>query len=145
MRSIIAIAALFSVSAWACPDLAGTYTCKSAEGQEAGVVTVSQESKDGVTYYDYNGSVIPADNVAHQLPDEDFLREATMRAWCGQTTMNAEMLGDYYMHDSYFGKLNVNIEIFKDGANLKQVTKGSVVSEANDVYPIESEFVCTPN
>jgi hypothetical protein len=141
MRKLAALALLVSVNAWACPDLTGTYTCKYQDGQTE-VVTLSQENKDGVVIYNYNGSSIPADNVARPVPDDATLREGTFRAWCETDIFKAQLLGKYYDQGVYFGDLTLNIDFTKVGNDLKQVNTGSVKNSASE-YPINAEVVCT--
>jgi hypothetical protein len=144
MRSIIALALAFSAQAYACPSLTGNFTCTYQDGSRD-TVSISQEMKDGITTYSYNGGLIQADNVARPIQDEEEIREATLRAWCDDaTTLKAQMLGKYYNNGSYFGDLTINLFLSMEGANLKQVTDGNLKS-ANGDYPIQGQVVCTPN
>lgn len=144
MRKLAAIALLFSVQAYACPELTGSYTCAYQDGSSE-VVTISQELKDGVTIYTHNGSQIPADNVAYPVPDDANLREATFRAFCSdEATLTANLVGKYFQDGQYFGDLNMTSNFTLDGANLKQVTTGTLKNQGGE-YPLNSEMVCTRN
>lgn len=144
MRKLAAIALLFSFQAYACPDLAGSYTCNYQDGSSE-VITLSQELKDGVTIYTHNGSQIPADNVAYPVPDDVNLREATFRAWCTDTvTLSANLVGKYFQEGAYFGDLNMTSAFTLDGTSLKQITTGTLKNQGGE-YPLNSEMTCTRN
>lgn len=146
MRILAALALLVSVNAYACPDLTGSFTC-TYQDNTSEVVTISQENKDGVMVYNYNGSAIPADNQAYQVPDDQNLKEGTFRAWCDPSTdtvLNTELIGKYYQDGSYFGDLNLDMTFALDGANLKQVSKGTLTNQS-DTYPLDGELTCTRN
>lgn len=142
MRKLAALALMVSVNAWACPDLTGTYTCKYQDGQTE-TITLSQENKDGVVVYNYNGSTIAADNVSRPVPDDAALREGTFRAWCEGEALKGQLLGKYYDKGVYFGDLTLNLDVTKVGNDLKQVNTGSVKNSASE-YPINAEVLCTP-
>ncbi len=144
MRKLAAIALLFSAQAYACPQLAGTYTCTFSDGTTE-VATVTQTVVDGVNVFNYNGTEIRADNVAYPVPEDETLKEGTFRAWCDDaTTLKAQMLGKYYNGGSYFGDLTMNLEFLKVGTSLKQVTTGNLKNSGGD-YPINGDVTCVAN
>lgn len=143
MRKLAALALLFSAQAFACPDLTGAYTCKYQDGSSE-VVTISQESKAGVTVYNYNGSSIPADNVVYPMPDDQNLRSATFRAWCENASLKGNILGKYYNEGNYFGDLDMTLDLSLDGTNLKSVTTGTI-KNSGGTYPLDGQVVCTRN
>lgn len=144
MRTIAALALMFSAaSAFACPNLAGSFTC-NYNGQKE-VITVTQSMKGAVTVYMVNGSEIVADNQVRNIPDDESLKNATFRAWCDDTvTLKGQILGKYYNNGSYFGDLTADINFLLANGNLKQVTTGELKG-ANGNYPINNETVCTKN
>lgn len=141
MRTFAALALLISVNAWACPELTGSYTCTYQDGSNE-VVTISQENKNGVTTYNYNGSTVTADNIARPMPDDETLKQGTFRAWCENDALRVEMLGKYYNEGNYFGDLTLNLSFAKSGGDLKQVTIGNLKNSGGE-YPLNSEVVCT--
>lgn len=143
MRTLAALLLAFSAQAYACPNLTGTYTCTYQDGSTE-VVSISQEQKNGVTVYNYNGSPMPADNKAYPMPDDQTLRESTFRAWCEGEVLKGNLIGKYYNEGSYFGDLNLLLDITKQGTDLKQVSAGSLKNSGGE-YPIEGEIVCTIN
>ncbi len=144
MRTIAALALLISVQAWACPDLTGTFTCTYQDGSQE-VVNMSQELKNGVTVYNYNGTPVAADNVVNDVPDDESLKQATFRAWCDDNiTLKAELKGKYYSEGNYFGDLLMNMEFTMVGNDLKQVSTGSIKNSGGD-YPLNGETLCTRN
>jgi len=144
MRTLIALAFVFSAQAFACPELAGTYTCTYSDGSsETG--TVTQTLVNGVNVYNYNGTEIRADNAVYPVPEDETLKEGTFRAWCeGAATLKGTIEGKYYSGGSYFGDLVMNLEFSRVGTSLKQVTTGNLKNAGGD-YPINSEVVCTAN
>lgn len=144
MRILATIALFASVNAWACPELTGSFTCTYQDGSSE-VVEMTQELKDGVTTYMYNGSAIPADNVVYQVPDDQTLKQGTFRAWCDDTvTLKAELKGQYYDQGNYFGDLVMNMEFSLAGSDLKSVTTGTLTNSGGQ-YPLNGETVCTRN
>lgn len=144
MRKLAALALLFSAQAFACPNLAGTYTCTYQDNSSEQVV-ISQETKDGVTVYTHNGSQIPADNMAYPVPDDANLRSATFRAWCAdENTLSANLVGQYFQDNSYFGDLDMTSNFTLSGTDLKQVTTGTLKNQGGE-YPLNSDLTCTRN
>jgi len=141
----VLVGLLLSAQAYACPNLTGEFTCKSQDGTE--VIKISQEVRDGVTVFNYNGSEILANNEAMPFPDDDSIREGTFRTWCEEANADlvfSQLLGKYYDHGRYFGDLELNLTLSLTENNLKQVTKGTLKSGTR-VYPIESETICERN
>jgi hypothetical protein len=144
MRKLAALALLFSAQAFACPNLAGTYTCTYQDNSSEQVV-ISQELKDGVTVYTHNGSQIPADNVAYPVPDDASLHDATFRAWCADDlTLSANLVGKYWQDGQYFGDLNMTSNFTLSGTDLKQVTTGTLKNQGGE-YPLNSDMTCVRN
>lgn len=144
MRTLAALVLLFSAQAFACPDLTGAYTCKYQDGASE-VVTVSQDNKDGVVTYNYNGSQIPADNQTYKVPDDQQLKDGQFRAWCeDDVTLKTELTGKYWNNGSYFGDLVMNMNLSLDSTNLKNVVTGNI-KNSGGTYPIDNNIVCTRN
>ncbi len=144
MRTLTALALVFSAQAYACPQLAGTYNCKYQDGS-AEIVTIQQETKDGVTVYGYNGSDIPADNQVYNIPDDENLKSGTFRAWCDDdVTLKSQLLGKYWDNGAYFGDLTLDMSFTLSGSDLHQSTTGQVVNSGGS-YPINNEVTCTKN
>jgi hypothetical protein len=144
MRTLIAVALLFSAQAFACPELAGTYTCTFSDGTEE-TGTVTQSVVNGINIYNYNGTEIRADGVTYPVPEDETLKEGTSRAWCDDPlTLKGEVIGKYYSGGSYFGEVVLNLEFSKVGTSLRQVTTGNLKNSGGD-YPINSDITCTAN
>lgn len=141
MRALATLALLTSINAWAnCPDLTGAYNCTYRDGTKE-TITISQENKDGVVIYDYNGSAVPADNQVRQVPDDQTIKQGTFRAWCENGSLKAQMLGKYYQEGQYFGDLTLNMDFVKVGRDLKTTNTGTIKNSAAE-YPLESELIC---
>lgn len=144
MRKLAALALVFSAQAFACPDLAGSFTCTYQDGSKE-IVTLSQDQKDGLTTYNYNGSIVPADNQAYPVPEDATLKEGTFRAWCNDATvLNTQLIGKYHQDGSYFGDLVMNMDFTLTGKDLHQVTTGTLKNSGGE-YPLNNDMVCTRN
>lgn len=144
MRIFAAIALLFSAQAFACPDLTGAYTCTYQDGSTE-VVSISQADKAGVMVYNYNGSEIPADNVVYPMPDDETVRQGTFRAWCDGASLKGNILGKYFNNGSYFGDLDMTLDLSLEGVSLKSVTTGTLKDTGGNVYPLDGQIVCARN
>lgn len=144
MRKLALVALAFSVQAFACPELTGTFTCTYSDGTSE-TMAISQQVVNGVTVYNYNGTEIRADNQIYPVPEDETLKEGTFRAWCEDAvTLKGEMKGKYYNGGSYFGDLVMNLAFSKAGSDLKQVTTGNLKNGGGD-YPLNSEVTCIAN
>lgn len=142
MRLLGLIALAFSAQAFACPNLAGSYTCTFNNQSEA--ITITQDQKDGVTIYQYNGGDLRADNQVYSIPDDESLKQATVRGWCEGESLKINVIGKYYSQGSYFGDLNMTLDNSKVGDNLRQITSGNVKNDGGN-YPINADVTCTPS
>ncbi|MGE4133701.1 MAG: hypothetical protein AB7F86_18840 [Bdellovibrionales bacterium] len=140
MRKALVLIAAFSLQAWACPDLTGNFTCTYQNGSSE-IISISQAEKAGVTVYNYNGSEIPADNVVYNLPDDETLKESTFRAWCEGASLKGNIVGKYYNQGSYFGDLDMVLDLSLAGSDLHSVTTGTLKSASGD-YPLDGEVTC---
>jgi hypothetical protein len=105
------------------------------------MVSISQESKNGVTVYNYNGSLIPADNVSYPIPDDQTLKSATFRAWCESVSLNGNIVGQYYNNGALVGDLNMTLDLSLDGTSLKSVTTGTLTNSGG-TYPLDGSVTC---
>jgi len=144
MRTLAALALVFSAQAFACPQLTGSFTCTAQDGSKQ-VMKITQDMKGTTTVYNINGSDLPADKSVMNLPDDDSLKNATISAWCDDdVTLKAQILGKYYQDGSYFGDLTANLGFSMKGKDLAQHMTGDVKASSGD-YPINSDTVCTAN
>lgn len=145
MGKFLSVALLFSVQAYACPQLVGSYTCTYQDGTKE-VVTISQnKDRNNVDVYDYNGSTIVTDNNAYPIPDDQQLKGGTFRAWCDdETTLQTQLVGEYYQQGNYYGRLTMNLNLSLQGSDLKQTTTGNLVNTGG-TYPLNGETVCAKN
>jgi hypothetical protein len=151
MRIFAALALSFSVQAFACPDLAGTYTCKYQDDSSESV-TISQEQTNGVTVYNLiygsspsSASKISADNQPYLIPDDENLKQASYRAWCDTNDSNVlqtQLTGKYYAQGSFHGDLTLSMSYSRSGADLKQVNQGTLKT-ADGQSPLGSVMLCT--
>lgn len=140
-RAIILAAAFVSASAFACPDLTGNYTCTYGNGQTEDVA-ITQEVREGVTYFKYNNDEFAADGREYTLADSAELKEGKFSAWCEDVTLKNKIVGKYYNNGSYFGDLTMIVDITKSGTSINQAVNGSLKS-SNGEYPINQTVTCT--
>ena len=144
MRTLAVIALLFSAQAFACPQLAGNFTCTYQDGSKE-VMTVTQDTKGNLTTYNVNGSDIITDNVAKPMQDDANIKNATFRSWCDDdVTLKGELIGQYFNNGKFYGDLTVALNYSMSGSDLKQNVDGQVVG-SNGTQPIKQETVCTKN
>lgn len=144
MRILASLALLVSVNAFACPDLTGSFTCTNQDGTTS-TLAMSQENKDGVTIYNYDGQSLPADGQVYKMDDSQNLKDGTIKATCDDNanTMNTEILGKYYENGEFAGDLTLDIAMSLDASsNLLQVYTGKIVNQGGD-YPINQQMTCT--
>lgn len=145
MGKLAALALLFSAQAYACPQLVGSYTCTYQDGSKEVVTIAQNKDRNNVDVYDYNGSSIITDNQAYPIPDDQQLKSGTFRAWCDDnTTLQTQLLGEYYQQGNYYGHLTMNLNLSLQGNDLKQVTTGSLKNTGGE-YPLNGESVCVHN
>lgn len=142
MRILSVVALLFSASAFACPDLTGTFTCTYQDGSSE-QVTISQQINNGVTIYNYNGSMIATDNITRAVPDDETVKNATFRAWCDGASLKGNLIGKYYNNGSYFGDLDMTLDLSITGRDLKTETSGNLKDTGGTDYPLGGTTVCT--
>jgi hypothetical protein len=144
MRILLISIFTFSASAFACPDLTGTFECNWGDGSNE-VVTISQSMQNGVTTYLYNGFAVPADSMTYSLPDEEYMKNAVFSAWCENTTiLNIRLRGKLYENGSHIGDTDTTANFFKHGANLVTSTLGDFKGTDGTVQPINVTTTCNP-
>ncbi len=142
MRTLAALALLFSAQAFACPTLTGNYTCTYKDGTNETVSITQSADKAGMVTYIYNGSQVPANNQIYDVPDDQSVKQGKFRAWCDDdVTLKSQLIGKYWSNGSYFGDLTMNMNFQIESGNLKQVTTGNVVNSGG-TYPIDDTLVC---
>ncbi len=88
-KHLLSAALLVSTSAFACPDLTGTWSCKDTDNTES-TITVTQEAIENGTLYHITDSAsgksedIHADGVARPVETQDY--KGTMTATCTSAT-----------------------------------------------------------
>ena len=142
-RALLTIIASFSFSAFACPNLAGDFTC-TYQGSSIDV-TVAQRVENGVSIYTIMGYEIIADGIRHNVPETDQVKEGTALATCNGDLINANLTGKVYSSGKYGGEVNLDVEIAglnKDGVADAQAD-GSLTRPNGEVWPINGTFECT--
>jgi len=135
---------LFSIRAFACPNLAGSYTCEFLGYPED--VTVSQQNKNSVIVYTANGYDVPADNQAYKVPDRKELKNATLRAWCNDdVALNFQLLGVAWEDGAPYGDLTVDGTLSKSGKDLQPKMTGKIVKRDGSEQPFNPEVTCKAN
>lgn len=147
MRHFFIIGLLASAQAWACPNLAGTYTCTSDQGSNQIVVT--QDDKNGVTTYRFNGEALfITDGQTRRWPDDADIKNISVASSCnGSSALVADVRADVYDSGSYIGNLEMAMTFSNQSENGKLVQKseGKLVAIDGKTYPVNSESSCDRN
>ncbi len=147
MKALLATLVLFGTSAFACPDLTGTFAC-TQEGQTS-VIQVSQQVTNGVTVYTVKdpsnptnqGDSLPADNNTYRLPDSAEFRNATIRGWCEGDAFKMEQTGQYFDQGQHIGDLQAIAAMSIVNGNLQQAVQGTFKTGSGD-YPFDDMITC---
>lgn len=137
-----ALALFSSVTAFACPDLTGSYTCV-VDGEERATV-ISMEKQGNVTVYRMNDGAMVADNKVYKIPDGEGLKKGTIRTWCQNTAaLKSELKGKIYDEGRFVGDLSVVMTANLDAStNLVQNVTGKIVAGGRN-HPINETLNCT--
>lgn len=134
----LALSPLFAHAA-ACPQLAGTYSCRY--GVFSKRVVVTQANRGGSTVYqvDSGGDVI-ADGIRHQTPTlhpilDQHARNYSYIANCGNNRLDFQGIADLVRG----GQGDVEGELVKNGANLR-IRLHLVTPDSDKEYNLS----CTP-
>ncbi len=80
----------------ACPDLTGTYTCKSNDGKDASL-SIAMETINNQTVYtltqDNQATQLPTDNVEYKIEDKANNITGTVRFVCEASAFNQYLKG----------------------------------------------------
>lgn len=140
-------ALLFSSSAFACPNLTGTYNCPAQKKGQTYSLTISQEQdKSGVTAYTINSSTLLADNKAYPIPDSEQLKNGTFKAWCDtantSNVLNTEITGKIYSEGEFYADLTLTTAYTVIGSDLTATSTGSLTNTGGS-HPLKNEQDCT--
>ena len=138
---LAALALTFGLSAWACPDLTGTYMC------DGDVLQVETSQQGGTTVYTLNGSAIPADNQWYSLPDSPEEKNAKLKMSCNTSADRGDFamvdyVSDYYSDGQYLANIVMEVYFFMNGQDLQQDIVGSAKGNGFE-QPINESVVCT--
>lgn len=138
---------LVSATAWACPDLTGSYTCTYEDGASE-VLDISQSSANGVTTFTINGNSIPADGQVYQLPDDAYTKNYTMSYACEGTPAKLALTygGDYYENGAFVATIAGKNLFSKDilGDLLIEDLGAATLADGSS-FPWASSMSCVAN
>lgn len=135
---LVSLAAAPAISA-ACPNLKGTYTCRS--GIFSRQVVVEQTVRGGTTIYRVDGGgEIFADGVRHQTPSlhpllDQHARNYSYKANCGSSKVSFTGVADLIRG----GQGNVDGKLTKQGTGMAIQLKLVTPEETQDI-----SLTCTP-
>ncbi len=143
-KVVLFLGALFSSAAFACPNLTGNYACTYENGQ-AEAISLTQEIRDGVTYFKMGNAELAADNQARAIPEDDSMKEGSLRGWCEPYALKVEVLGKVYDSGEFFGDLAAQISFSLNAENnLDRVTSGTLKA-VKETYPLDNTMTCIRN
>lgn len=141
MRNLFfATLAVATTGAFACPNLAGNYTCTYSDGPEQ--VAVSQTLAGGVTTYTYNGQQMIADGKSHDLDNSDI--DGTYTATCAGTRVTAHLVGQIMSQGQAVGSADLTLKVDQVRAGLALDQTGTITVQGQ-VNPINEQVSCTKN
>jgi hypothetical protein len=147
MRKLAAMALIFSIESYACPQLSGEFVCRYPDGSSEKIV-LSQTLDGNITVYNVNGSNIVADNKVYPVPDDANVRNAYFRAWCDDTvSLKGHLVGQYFHNNAYYGDLDLNfvyLLVNPPAGDLKQVAMGTLTNSSGE-RSLNSETICARN
>jgi hypothetical protein len=147
MKSLSLIALLFTgVSAFACPDLSGNYTCTLNAG--ALDLAITQSEANGVTTYVFNGQPIVADGQQFMMQDQadGSIKNQSLTYSCDATQLRSVYSGDFYEAGALQGTLVFDDSYTKDANGALVITEGGTATDATGAsYDLEVlSTTCTP-
>lgn len=144
IRIALIFSALFSIQAFACPDLTGNYTCDYGNG-ESHIWDISYREAAGVGYYTINGTEFPADNSVIAYPDQEDFRELWVRLSCNIDLLKFEQNYKSYDHGRYTGHASSATSIGMFGPKMRMESSGTYTDANGGVFPLTGSAVCTKN
>lgn len=136
----------YSANALACPNLSGTFECRSSGGMPYDV-TVTQSVQNGVTTYEMTGDdshdIMIADGRSHDYEsDNGKLRNGTYRAVCRADQVDQHMEAELFNEDGKWGDMVADVEYSRgEAGSLVAVTDGEIKYELGN-FPIDSRMEC---
>lgn len=137
LRSLIYTLLLVAGNAYACPNLSGTFTCKTGEVIETLVVT-QEEGQNSVIV---DTVQLLADDIAHPFSEDPSFRNAFERISCTDSVFRKHITGDYYQGDLKIGELDSTVEYSLVNNNLVETTTGKMSNILGEV-PLDNRMVC---
>ena len=143
MRLIVIAAILASTSAFACPNLAGSYqACKSSQGDSAGM-EISQRVENGITIIESTSINEETGEVEKDIMIADGVSRSTTDSEGMVTTNRVSCEGDKLIIEAKFSEPTTGISgsalstTSRDGQKLVSHMKGDFMGEV-----MEDSIVC---
>jgi hypothetical protein len=140
-KFIIALISLSAVQAFACPDLAGNYTCTYSDGTSE-ATEFTQSTTNGVTTYNLGVQEVIADGAPHPVKEEDI--DGSYTATCTTDAVSTVLTGDILDAGQAVAKVNVTLKVQKNRTGLAIGQTGEI-SVGADVIPVDDSATCTKN
>lgn len=133
-----------SSAAWACPDLAGNYICRTPNGNEPLTVSQSVRTQSGqaVTVYMIDGQPYQADGQLYPINEKDL--DGKFSSQCVGDALVVHAAGNLTNAGQVYGSFDVSRSATKDAqGQLVSVTTGSAVI-SGQTYPANGTVICAP-
>jgi hypothetical protein len=140
---------LVQASAWACPQLAGNYTCHDHHGDYD--MTVTEQTVGGATEYKFDSHSegsdmdIVTDGQSHAMPDTDSLHSAKYTASCSGTHLAADVTGTLINNETQqsWGSLSEHYDISLDSAQgLLMEGTGKIITSQGQFSSNDEKMNC---
>lgn len=133
--------AALSVTAFACPDLTGTYEC-TYDGQVE-TMDLTQYVADGVTHFKVGQTEVVADGASHPMPDSQPEEQATYTASCNGNVLGISFFSLLIDNANKIGQISGQQNMSLDNVgDLVQDIKGTLVIDAQGTFPIDEVTTC---
>lgn len=132
-------AAVFSLAAWSCPQLEGTYRCR-VNGKVTDTI-ITQDLRNGVwTFVVTNDATtldVVADGKNYNVSDLGEIRNASYRASCNSQQLTINASGDVYSGTRFIGK-GTSVMDFSKQRNSDNLIARTTVSMGGFRLPTET-------
>lgn len=124
----------------------GTYRCTHEEGGGDVMVdtmVVTQEIRDDVHYFTFNGSEMVADNAERPFVGDPTFRNGSLRAWCENDVFRSRIAGQFFENEVKTGEMEVTVDVsFIDGKMIEKAH--GLHRNAGGEIPTSGLVTCVP-
>lgn len=150
---VLANLMVFSIPVFACPNLAGVYECRNADGSkphDKEIIKFSQRVESGISIYTFDriskkGTEVRADNKTYRWIVDESLRDGKKKAAClSSNKLKVRLTGKLYNDGEYFSDMDSSFTWIKK-ANGRIEEFGTIIMfVGEDQLRADSHKICRP-